>query len=139
MSKLLQPLLLGLIVLLFSVWQQYRLERTSTELARVEANAVLLLDAIEQQNISITRLQREKQQAERLLKTQRLELQQLATDTRNKHHAVQHHLAKAVPGRPDCNRERLPAAVIGLLGSSRDDSETADADITATGVNSSMP
>ena len=139
MSKLLQPVLIAVAMTLLGLGYQYQLNRANAKLATTEANAALLTEAIEVQGQSITRLSREKLQAEKLLKAQRLELQQLATDTKEKHHAVQHHLAKAVPGRPNCNAEPLPAAVIRLLGPLAHHSEAAGTDIAATGVNAPLP
>ena len=139
MSKLLQPLLIAVAMTLLGLGYQYQLNHANAKLAKTEAHATQLIEAINQQNISITRMHREQQQAEQLLKAQRLELQQLATDTKEKHHAVQQHLAITVPGRPNCNAEPLPAAVIRLLGPLAHHSEAAGTDIAATGVNAGMP
>lgn len=139
MRKLLQPLLIAVVMTLLGVGYQFLLHQANTKLAKAEANTALLIDAIEIQSTSITRLSREKLQAEKLLKAQRLALQQLATDTKEKQYAVQHHLAKAVPGRPNCNAEPLPAAVIRLLGPLAHHSEAAGTDIAANGVNAPLP
>lgn len=139
MSKLLQPLLIAVVMTLLGIGYQFLLHQANTKLAKAEANTALLLDAIEIQGTSITRLQREKQHAEKLLKAQRIELQQLATDTKEKQHAVQQHLANTVPGRPNCNAERLPAAVISLLGTKANSGAAAGTDIATSGVNAPLP
>lgn len=139
MSRLLQPLMIAVVMTLLGIGYQVKLNMLSNKLADTEAHAELLVGALKTQSDSITRLQREKQQAERLLKAQRLELQQLATDTKETQHAVQQHLAKAVPGRPNCNAERLPAAVISLLGTKAHSGAAASADIATSGVNAPLP
>ena len=139
MSKLLQPLLIAVVMTLLGIGYQVKLNMVSNKLAYTEAHAELLIGAIAQQSQSITRLQHEKQQAEQLLKAQRLELQQLAIDTKEKQHAVQQHLAVAIPGRPNCNAEPLPTAVISLLGTAANRGTSASADIASSGVNAPLP
>ena len=139
MSKLLQPAAIAVVMTLLGIGYQIQLNLVSNKLAYTEAHAELLIGALAQQSKSITRLQREKQQAEQLLKAQRLELQQLATDTKEKQHAVQQHLANTVPGRPNCNAERLPAAVISLLGTAANSGAAASSDIATSGVNAPLP
>lgn len=139
MSRLLQPLMIAVVMTLLGIGYQVKLNMLSNKLADTEAHAELLVGALKTQSDSITRLQREKQQAERLLKAQRLELQQLATDTKETQHAVQQHLAKTIPGRPNCNAERLPTAVISLLGTKANSGAGASADIATSGVNAPLP
>lgn len=139
MSKLLQPLMIAVVMTLLGIGYQFLLHQANTKLAKANANAEQLTIALEQQNKSITRLQQQKQQAEALLKKQRLTLQQLATNTKEQQHAVQQHLAKAVSGRPNCHAEQLPAAVVRLLSITGANSKTTGSHITASGANAPLP
>lgn len=135
-SLLKTALIVGVMLLVWGLDNQ--LTHVNAELVKTEIAAEQLTNEIALQNNNIERLQREKQQAERLLTAQRLELQQLATDTKETQHAVQQHLAKAAPSRPNCNAERLPAAVISLLGA-HENSQATGTDNTTGGINPHVP
>ncbi|OXS14002.1 hypothetical protein CGX12_16610 [Zobellella denitrificans] len=140
MSKLAMLLLIMLALLLFMVWsQQAMLDRLAGKLGRSEARAELLAGVTQEQQQTLARLQQAQQEARRLLQEQQERLQQADTDTRSYRHAVQQHIFTPLPGRPDCSREPLPAAVVGLLGAAATGRHQAGADTATAGPAAGVP
>lgn len=140
MNRLTQFLLLMVALLLFIAWQQQAMvDRLTEKLGKSEARAELQASITQELQQSLNRTQQERQQARRLLQEQQGRLQQADTDTRSKRNAVQQHLATLPPSRPDCSREPLPAAVIGLLSTAATGDHQAGTGTAATGPDAGVP
>ncbi|WP_019934037.1 hypothetical protein [Oceanimonas smirnovii] len=140
MNKLTKFLLIMVAVLLFVAWQQQAMvERLTERLGKSEARAELQTSLTQELQLSLNKAQQERQQAHRLLKEQQGRLQQADTSTRSKRNAVQQHLATLPPSRPDCSREPLPAAVIGLLSTAATGDHQAGTGTAATGPDAGVP